>query len=272
MSWFGKFVGGAFGFVMGGPLGAVFGAAIGHQLDRGRIDAPQLESEFAPGTQQRIQMAFFTATFSVMGHIAKADGRVTEAEIQAARAIMSRMELPDDLRLTAVRLFNTGKQADFPLDATLEQFRTECQRRYSLFRVFVEVQLEAALSDGALQVPEERLLLQVCDRLHFSRFEFFALRARMEAERRFSGHQGRQQHGGSQIARGPSLADAYAVLGLPPSASESEVKRAYRRLMSQHHPDKLVASGLPEEMVRIATEKTQQVRKAYEAIAKARSF
>lgn len=270
MSWLGKVVGGTFGLIMGGPLGAVLGAAIGHRLDRNRDGRPLLESDFTPGAQQRIQMAFFTATFSVMGHIAKADGRVSEAEIEAARMVMSRMELSDELRRTAISLFNAGKQRDFPLEATLDQFRSECRRRYSLFRVFIELQLEAALADGAIQSSEHQLLLQVCDRLHFSRFEYFALKARLEAERRLTGQ--RRASGDTQRhpTRVPSLADAYAVLGLPTSASDSEIKRTYRRLMSQHHPDKLVASGLPEEMVRIATEKTQQVRTAYEMISKAR--
>lgn len=276
MTWLGKVVGGTFGFFMGGPLGAVLGAALGHHFDRGIQDIRLLESDFAPGIQHRAQMAFFTATFSVMGHIAKADGRITEAEIEAARNVMKRMELRDELRKTAIRLFNEGKRLDFALDAALEQFRTECHRRYSLLRVFIEIQLEAAYADGGLHEIEERLLLHVCDRLHFSRFEFHALKVRLEAERRFARYGGRHSRWGHReapsAAREPSPMDAYAILGVPPSAGDAEVKRAYRRLMSQHHPDKLVANGLPEEMVKIATEKTQQVRKAYDVIAKARKF
>lgn len=274
MTWLGKVVGGAVGFFMGGPLGAVLGAALGHQLDRNADDIGLLESDLAGGAQYRIQMAFFTATFSVMGHIAKADGRVTEAEIEAARSVMNRMELRTELRQTAIRLYNEGKRTDFPLDATLEQFRAECQRRYSLFRMFVEIQLEAALADGALHGTEERLLLHLCDRLHFSRFEFYTIKARMEAERRFARYSGRHQHWSRREtpAREPSLADAYAVLGLSATASDGDIKRAYRKLMSQHHPDKLVAKGVPETMVRIATEKTQKIRKAYEAIAKTRKL
>jgi DnaJ like chaperone protein len=270
MVWLGKVVGGAFGFFMGGPLGAVLGAAFGHQFDRGRADLGLLESDLTPGARQRVQMAFFTATFSVMGHIAKADGRVSEAEIEAARTIMGRMELSDEWRRTAVRLFNEGKHPDFPLDDTLEQFRSECHRRRTLLRVFAEIQLEAALADGGLNEIEERLLLHVCDRLRFSRLEFYALRTRLEAERRFARYGYRRRD--ALAAREPSPADAYALLGVPASASDGEVKRAYRRLMSQHHPDKLVARGLPEEMVRLATEKTQQIRTAYDVIAKIRKL
>lgn len=270
MAWLGKFVGGAFGFMLGGPLGAVFGATLGHQLDRNADQVGLLESDFnADHPQHRTQMAFFTATFSVMGHVAKCDGRVSEAEIEAARGVMARMALSEPLRQAAIRLYNQGKQPDFPLDAAIEQFRTECRHRHSLFRMFIEIQIEAALADGALHEAEERLLLHICECLKLSRFEFFAVKMRMEAERRFaSGGQQREVY----ISRGPSLSDAYAVLGLAPAAADSDIKRAYRRLMSQHHPDKLVANGMPEEMVRLATEKTQQIRKAYDVVSKSRNL
>jgi len=275
MTWLGKVVGGTFGFFMGGPLFAALGAALGHQFDRVMGHAGLLPTDFVPGVRNRVQTAFFTATFSVMGHIAKADGRVSEAEIKSARAIMDRMELSDEMRKTAIRLFNEGKRPDFPLDAALDQFRAECDRRSSLLRLFVETQLEAAYADGGLHAAAERLLLRICDRLRFSRFEFHAIKARMEAERRFArtgSHysQWRRQRTGG--ARPPLPADAYGVLGIAPSASDEEIRRAYRKLMSQHHPDKLVANGLPEEMVKLATEKTQQIRSAYEVIAKARKL
>jgi DnaJ like chaperone protein len=218
-------------------------------------------------------MAFFTATFSVMGYIAKADGRVTEAEIELARSVMNRMELSDQLRQTAVRLFTEGKRSDFPLDQALDQFRVECHRRYSLIRMFIEIQLGAALADGALQAAEEHLLLHICDRLRFSRFEFHAIKMALEAQARVAAGPWRQYERRPRVGREePSLHDAYAALGASPSASDAEIKRAYRRMMSQHHPDKLLAKGLPEEMVKLATEKAQQIRKAYEIVSKARNI
>jgi DnaJ like chaperone protein len=273
MSWLGKFIGGAFGFLMGGPLGAMLGAAVGHHFDRGLAKTAELEADFEPGAQHRVQMAFFTATFSVMGCIAKADGRVTEAEIELARNVMNRMELPDPLRKTAVSLFTEGKRSDFPLDQALDQFRIECHRRYSLIRMFIEIQLEAALADGALQAAEERLLLHICDRLRFSRFEFHAIKMALEAQRRVAAGPWRQYERRPRVGRAePSLDDAYAALGVKPSAGDVEIKQAYRRMMSQHHPDKLLAKGLPEEMVKLATEKAQQIRKAYEIVSKARNI
>ena len=277
MSWFGKVIGGAFGFLMGGPLGALLGTAVGHRFDqKGRgFGLPGLD--FDPSTRQRIQIAFYTATFSVMGHIAKADGRVTEAEIATARSIMGRMELSEEMRRTAIKLYTDGKRSDFPLIASLEQFRQECLHRHGLIHMFIEIQLEAALADGALHEVEERILLQICDQLRFSRFEFHTIKSALEAQLRVAGGWSQrtgQNHRATResLANKPSLPDAYAALGVRSNASDNEIKRAYRRMMSQHHPDKLVANGLPAEMVQLANEKTQQIRQAWEIVRQARKL
>lgn len=277
MSWLGKVVGGAFGLVMGGPVGALLGAALGHQLDRNGIDLSLEGSGFGPDDAQRLQMSFFTATFQVMGHIAKADGRVKEADIEAARNIMNRMMLPEPMRKTAIRLYNDGKRLGFPYDEVVDQFRAECQRRTYLIRMFIELQTEAALAEGRLDAAKERLLLRLCDRLHFSRYEFFGIRARMEAERRLSGFGGhRQQRQWRRFEppkpRSTSLAEAYSTLGLSSSASDNDIKQAYRRLVSLHHPDKLAARGLSPERMQQATEQTQKIQKAYDAICKVRKL
>lgn len=267
MSWLGKFLGGAFGFLLGGPLGAILGASVGHHFDVGMEEMGR-DEKLRPGDQHRVQMAFFTATFSVMGHLAKADGRVSEAEINQAKKVMDEMRLSADMRATAINLFQQGKSRDFPLDDVLTQFRTECHRRTSLIRMFLEIQVQAALADGDLNTAENQLLLTVCSRLGIARFEYERLKLQLLAQQRFY----RYSTGGQyQPARSQnSLGDAYAVLGVPTTASDTEVKKAYRRLISQHHPDKLVAQGLPEEMMTLAKEKTQQIRKAYETISEAR--
>ena len=261
MGWWGKVLGGAFGFMLGGPLGAVLGAAFGHQFDKG---VKVLDREaVAPGDTERVQLAFFTATFSVMGHMAKADGQVTRDEIALAEAVMTRMDLAPQMRQAAIKLFDQGKQPGFPLDDVLDQFRQEAQRRRNLLRMFLEIQLQAALADGTLHVAERRMLERVCDRLGLARAELEALEAMFRAE---------HHHQRTRPTQRPVLADAYAILGVGESASEAEVKRAYRRLLSQHHPDKLVAKGLPEEMMKLAAQKTHEIRQAYEAIREARGF
>lgn len=274
MGWFGKFVGGAFGFMLGGPLGAILGASLGHQFDIGKI-ALEAQGSYSPGDQHRVQMAFFTATFSVMGHIAKADGRVSPEEISLASRIMDQMSITGEMRTTAVNLFQQGKSADFPLNDVLAQFYRECHRRTDLIRMFLEIQIQEALADGALDSKEERLLLHICAQLRVSHFDYQRLKMRVQAQQRFYNHDYQYQH--HQYERKQthrpersSLKDAYEVLGLTPSATQDEVKKAYRRLMSQNHPDKLVAKGLPEEMMKLAKEKTQKITKAYEAIQQAK--
>ncbi len=264
MSWWGKVLGGTFGFLMGGPLGALIGAALGHNFDKGfRGFNEQPLPGFSPGAQERVQTAFFTATFSVMGHLAKADGRVSEHEIQLARALMAQMNLNADLKKAAIGLFNEGKADDFPLDEVLEQFRRECHRRRNLLQMFLEILLQSAYADGTLHAEEKRVLLHICDRLGFSKAEFAHLEALVRGV-----HAGQGQAGAP--ARGQQLAEAYQILGVGRDASEAEVKKAYRRLMNQHHPDKLVAKGLPEEMIKLATVKTQEIRKAYDLVRDSR--
>ena len=271
MSWWGKVVGGAFGFILGGPLGALLGAVLGHNFDKGMagLDA---EAELPPGERERVQMAFFTATFSVMGRVAKADGRVSRDEIALAEQIMARMELDAERRSAAKRLFNQGKADDFPLDEVLEQFRRECHRRNTLIQMFVEIQLQAAYADGRLDGAEERLLLHICATLGVPEFVFHRLRRMIEAELHFASGAGASRERAAPKPRGPSLKDAYAVLNVSPNATDAEVKRAYRRLLSQHHPDKLVAKGLPEEMMKMAADKTHEIRTAYEKVKEHRGL
>jgi DnaJ like chaperone protein len=253
--------------MLGGPLGALLGAVLGHNLDKGLKQFPRDET-LEPGARERVQTAFFTATFSVMGHVAKADGRVTEDEISMARMVMDQMDLGHQLRQTAIRLFNEGKKSDFPLDDVLEQFRRECHRRLTLIQMFVEIQLQAAYADGRMDPAEERLLLHICNRLGVPEGLFRRLEQMMRAERHYAGAGGRAP----RRPAGPSLQDAYAMLNISSGSSDAEVKKAYRRLLSQHHPDKLVAKGLPEEMMKIAAQKTHEIRQAYEQIKEARGL
>ncbi len=267
MSWLGKMLGGAFGFMLGGPLGAVLGAVLGHNLDRGMAGLKGFEP-MPPGDRERVQTAFFTATFSVMGHLAKADGRVSKDEIEMARTVMAQMDLSQELRQTAVRLFDQGKKSDFPLDDVLEQFRQECHRRQTLIQMFVEIQLQAAYADGVLHRAEESLLLHMCESLHVPESLFRRLEQMIKAERHYAGAGGRA----AAKPAGPSLEDAYAILTITPDSSDAEVKRAYRRLLRQHHPAKLVSKGLPEEMMKMAAKKTHEIRQAYERIKQERGM
>jgi len=267
-------VGGAFGFMLGGPLGAMLGAALGHQFDKG-LNLADMHGGMggdafgAAGDRERVQTAFFTALFSVMGHVAKADGHVTKDEIEMARTIMQQMSLDETQKKVAIDLFNTGKQAEFDLAGVIEQFRRECHRRSTLLQMFMELLLHAAYADNELHPNEQALLQHISDALGFSRIQFQQMEAQVRAQRNF--HQGAgagyRQTGVSPATR---LKEAYGTLGVTRDASDADIKKAYRRLMNQHHPDKLVSKGLPEEMIKLATEKTQDIKAAYETIRESR--
>ena len=152
MSWWGKLTGGAFGFMLGGPLGALLGAVLGHNLDKGLQGLDMEASSASPQEQERIQTAFFTTTFSVMGHLAKADGRVSPKEIAQARSVMAHMNLDADMRRATIDLFNQGKQQGFPLDGVLQQFRQECRRRTTLIQMFMEIQIQAAYTLSLIHI------------------------------------------------------------------------------------------------------------------------
>lgn len=277
MGWLGKVVGGALGFVVGGPLGAVVGGALGHGVDRGLEGLTQAAEAFDPAERERVQSAFFTATFSVMGHLSKADGRVSEREIAVAEAVMTRMGLSGEQRRAAIGLFNRGKDPDFPIGQAIDQFRRESHRRSTLVQMFLEIQIQAAYADGPPGPRASELLEDVSRRLGVPVFmlrrleQLVRLQWELGAGRGWSQSTYDRTGARSPPSAGPSLEQAYAVLGLRPGAPIEDVKRAYRRLLSQHHPDKLASKGLPEEMMKLAAEKTHEIRQAYETVTRARA-
>lgn len=264
MGWYGKLIGAVLGAIIGrGLLGAIVGFLIGHQFDRRAASASR------PGgvPSRELQVLFFRATFQVMGHVAKADGRVTEAEIDAARATMRRFSLSEADVRRAIDLFTEGKAADFPIDEVLGEFRAASAGREDLRRLFVQIQLEAALHGGGLSAPARAVFARMCGLLGISAMEFAALEAMLRMHRAQGG-----AGGAAPRPAADQLADAYQALGVSPDAADADVRLAYRRLMSQNHPDKLVANGLPQSMVEAAHERTQQILEAYELIRKHRGM
>jgi DnaJ like chaperone protein len=278
MSYWGKLIGGFCGLLLAGPFGLLLGIIIGHIFDRGLTRGGW---HVGAGNQAQSQQAFFNATFLAMGYIAKADGRVSEAEIQAARSAMDRMGLGEAQRQKAMDLFTQGKQSDFNLDQTLTDLLQACHRNKTLLRMFVELQVQAARADGVVSPQKQQVLQQICQRLGFAPLSFVSFEDLFGAFARGyqQAHQ-QQGYGGyrqySQQTAPPryqtSLKDAYTLLNITEAATDADVKRAYRRMMSQHHPDKLVSKGLPEEMIKLATEKTQNIKAAYEQICAARGI
>ena len=274
--WYGKIIGAILGYIVGrGLLGAIVGFVIGHQFDvmarrnRGGALGGRRPGAIGAGhgSPAEMRQAFFEATFQVMGHVAKSDGRVSEREIDAARLAMHRFSLSEADRLRAIELFTAGKSADFPLEATLERLRWLTGEQSNLARLFVQIQLEAAIDGDGLGDRTRGVFLRICQALGISPLEFASLEAMLRMHR---GSSRQRQSSGGQGAPGAAsasrLADAYDVLGLKATASDAEVRRAFRKLISKNHPDKLVAQGLPESMITAAHERTQRILEAYETI------
>ncbi|QUN06592.1 co-chaperone DjlA [Shewanella yunxiaonensis] len=253
MQIWGKFFGGVIGFMFGRFFGALLGIWLGHQFDKRMSDG---------GDAVTRQAQFFNTTFAVMGHIAKASGRVTENDIRIASMLMDTLRLDSNARREAQQAFREGKAADFDLEQCLRRFSTLTFGRREVQQMFLEIQIQTALSDGELHPKELAILQTIARELGFSQAQLDALLRRWQGEFHF------QQPNNNA----PSEHDAYHVLGLTPSASDQEVKRAYRKLMNEYHPDKLVAKGLPEEMMEIAKRKAQDIQAAYERVRLARGM
>jgi len=262
--WIGKLIGAFFGFLVGSFPGLLIGLFIGHRLDVGMRARTPL---FFAATQEQIkhtQTVFFNITFQVMGHMAKADGRVSESEIRAARQTMHYMQLNSEQIKHAISNFTKGKSPGFDLDSTLNQLIQVCYRNRSLLQTFVEIQFQAARTQQTIDKEKKEILQNICKRLGFA--PLFS----WEYDHLF--HQRHQKTRFRPPSPENALKAAYRLLDVTRETTPTNIKKAYRRLMSQHHPDKLIAKGLPEEMLKMATDKTQKIQQAYDLIRKSRGF
>lgn len=262
---FGKIFGAVFGSLIYGPLGFIIGIAVGHLFDKGlalnvRLSGPDITLA---------KKVFFKTTFMVMGYIAKVDGRVSEKEIQAARETMAHLQLTQEQKLNAIENFNLGKSPRFNFTSTMDNFIKYCGHHPQLVQLFVEIQIQAALVDGIQNRLKRQVLEILCDKLHISRSVLSQMESHFYTEQPYV-------HRRTQPPPPPSpqdeLATSYKILGVTANSNDQQIKKAYRLLMSQHHPDKLVAKGLPNEMIKLATEKTQRIQKAYEIVCKSRGI
>ncbi len=283
MKWTGKLIGGFIGAAFG-PWGIAVGALLGHQYDA-HTDTPRRIRSRGYRSQSgsrrnadagAVSDRFFATTFQVMGYIAKSDGRVSEAEINAARGVMNDLKLEPVAVRAAIEHFSRGKSADFDLDAAVLGLRRACADRPDLLRVFLEIQLEAAIVGTDMQGPARTLLHDIASILGVSGLELVHMEAvlRIRGEASHQRHEERASAGGRRAAQsaGMPVNDAYKVLEVDAGATDEEIVKAYRRQISKHHPDKLQANGLPESMLEHAKQRTQQIIEAYELIRERRGL
>jgi len=275
VKWTGKVLGGVLGLLTLGPIGAAVGVVLGHQFDEhsGEEDQPRLN-----GTENLAEIGerFFRATFRIMGYLAKADGRVSEREIAAARGVMSDLRLNPTQVRAAIEYFTVGKQPGFDPAAELSSLRHACQGRPELLRVFLEIQVRAALAGNNMEGPVRDLMYRVTGRLGISVMELAQIEAVLRI-RSGAFHQGQgraygQEQTHARASAAEQLDQAYKVLEITSQANKDEIVKAYRRQLSRHHPDKLKANGLPESMIEHAKQRTQLIIEAYELICERRGL
>jgi DnaJ like chaperone protein len=277
MSVWGKVLGTLFGFMFGRIPGAILGFIVGHMFDKGYSqDFNQMGGFgrfFTSQDEFKQQAIFFHTLFAVMGHIAKADGRVTDSEIRMATALMDQMGLEGDIRAEAQQAYREGKEADFPVKETMQEFFNSCHGRRDICQVFLEILIQSAYADGKLDAAEQKVLETVASHLGFKENQLLYLISMFEAELRFrqgyrSSSQGQRSgsRGQSSYTAKQSMEDAYRILGVKSSDDNAFIKKAYRKLMSENHPDKLVSKGLPKQALELAKAKTQDIQAAYELI------
>lgn len=273
----GKILGTIFGFMFGRIPGAILGFFVGHMFDKGYSknfnQTGGFNRFFASQDEFKSQAIFFHSLFSVMGHVAKADGKVSDIEIQMASALMDQMNLEGETRKEAQQAFRDGKEADFALKQTVQEFKESCHGRRDILQVYLEILIQAAYVDGKLDKSEQTILETVAQYLGFSQHDLLYLMSAFEAEMRFrQGTGGKKNGSGTKYSSQQSLDDAYKILGVKTSDDDKSIKKAYRKLMSEHHPDKLVSKGLPKQALELAKNKTQDIQSAYEMIKEKRGF
>lgn len=265
-TWWGKLLCAFLGYMVAGPIGAFFGIFIGNLFDRG-VNEHFTNPLWAYHSEQRhvVKKIFFEATFSILGHIAKADGRVSEQEIAMARTLMNQMNLTPEQKTTAQHFFNEGKKDSFRLKPMISLLQKVTFDNPALIKLFIDTQYNAALLDG---LSEQKIhIINII--LNYMRCA--PINEQSQFNENFYHHAGKGDAPHANTTRTMD-SNAYAILQVHPTSTRQDVKRAYRRLISKNHPDKLMAQGMSAEKIKLANEKTQIIRKAYEQICASKGW
>lgn len=217
------------------------------------------------------QNVFFETVFTLMGKLAKADGRVSEDEIAHVEKFMGQLNMSPTNRKKAINHFQAGAKENYDINALLDKFLSGTEGSPNLKQMLMIYLIRVAAADGILDPKETELMREISQKVGYNEQQFAQLMAMLQGQDQFAG--GRYQQGGpAGYTSVDAIAAAYQALGVSKEDSDDEIKKAYRRLMREYHPDKLMGQGLPEEMIKEATERSQEIQTAYDMIKKSRGM
>lgn len=259
-SFWGKLLGGFFGYIMAGHVGALFGILIGNVFDRGlnqHYNRPYWE--IYAKRKSEAQKLFLDTVFKLLGYLAKSDGRVTESSIAYASRLMQDLRLGRTDVEKAKTAFQQGKTKQLKLTEMLLTFKAQMRPHPELVVTMLNILYQSVQIEGP-SFKKIQTLNHIFELLGYAPID-----QQFRFHQDYSNHSQRRHHTPRSEAP-PSIAVAYSILGVDENASQSTVKQAYRRLISKNHPDKLVSQGKSENEIKAANHKTQEIRKAYEQI------
>jgi len=248
MSIFGKLIGGAAGFAFGGPIGLLIGVAAGHLVDHASRRVMGRGTAASGETLEQRYAAFTIALIALAAKMAKADGVVTRDEIAAFRRIF---RIPDAELAEVGRIFDAARAESTGFEPYAEQVAQIFRGNTRVLEELLLGLAAVAAADGSIHEAERRFLDEVARRFGVGPDVVARVLATVMPD------------------SGP---DPYKVLGVAAGASEAEIKAAYRTLMRDNHPDRLIAQGVPKEMIDLATKESQTINAAYDRIARDRGF
>jgi len=255
-----KFIGFIAGYYFFGFFGALFGLFVGSFFDRMRAYG---SGGMNPLQNALRQAVFLETVFVSMGKLAKADGHVSQDEIDHVEQFMQKLGMTGEHRLQAIALFKRGADPAFDIEPTYKRFMAICGHTKHLKQVLLVYLIVMALADGHFHPAEEALLADIASRLGYDKAAFKQMLDMVLNQSHFAG---------GQANAAAALDDAYKALGVTKDSTDQEIKRAYRKLMSQYHPDKLIGQGVPEDMIAMATEQAKEIQLAHDLIKKSRNI
>lgn len=259
----GKLIAGLFGLMLGSALGIslfglTFGLWVGHQFDEAfRKNVGDWSKLYTQQHHNPRLPQLYQQLFAVLGHIAKSDGSVSRNEIQVANKLMDRLQITqEDQRHLAQNAFNRGKSQKFPLQSALMQIQLGCLLNAQLKEIFIDAVRSMHNTETQSHPHKKRLIDHI----------ILQLRETFQSQQRYQ-----HQYNSAHQPTAPSQ-DDYRLLDVSHNVSKEDLKKAYRRMMHRHHPDRLSAQGKSEKDIKQATEKTQAIKSAYERICQAKGY